>query len=371
MIRLAHREDCCGCCACEAACPHGAIRMEQDRMGFRYPVIDNDLCVDCGICEKVCAFKPYVVGHTPKAEAIRFPEYLDKSQSGGLGYALMLKAIQEGMIVYGAAMDSDFVVRHRRVETQEGLAPLRLSKYVQSDMDGIPSQILEDLKSGRRVLFTGTPCQCAGIGSLCAGFRENILLADIICHGVPAPWVWREYLKMREKEEGAKLTGAVFRAPEMGWHKHKELLVFDSHSKAYDTYTFLFYQHLMLRPSCTVCHFARKERPSDITMADCWFVEKYAPSFHDDNRGCSLLLIHTEAGDAFVSAFNENVWRSEIDPLAYTQPNLEGPSKPDSKARDFEKEFQNRGIESVIKHYGPDSRRVRWAKFIAKVKRHI
>lgn len=371
MIRLAHREDCSGCCACEAACPHRAIHMEQDGMGFRYPVIDNGLCVDCGLCEKVCAFKPYQEGHTPKAEAVRFPEYLDKSQSGGLGYALMCKAISEGRVVYGAAIDEDFVVRHRRVETMEELEPLRLSKYVQSDMQGVPQLVMKDLKAARKVLFTGTPCQCAGIGSLCASYRKNLLLVDIVCHGVPAPKVWSEYLKMREDEEGSKLTRAFFRPPELGWHKHKEMLVFGNQSKVFDTYTFLFYQHLMLRPSCTACHFARKERPSDITMADCWFVEKYVPSFQDDNRGCSLLLVHTEAGEVFSSAFKENVWRCEIDPLAYTQPNLEGPSKPDAKARAFEKEFISCGIKSVIRHYGPDSRRVRWAKFIAKIKRHI
>ena len=371
MINLCHREDCSGCCACAAACPHDAIRMVQDGMGFRYPEVDKSLCVDCGLCDKVCAFKPYEQSHLPKAEAIRFPEYLDKSQSGGVGYAVMRKAICEGMVVYGAAMDDDFVVRHRRVETLEGLEPLRLSKYVQSDMNGIPLQVLKDLKCGRRVLFTGTPCQCAGIGSLCGSYRDHLLLVDLICHGVPAPNVWKSYLTMRENEEGLKLTGAVFRSPNLGWHPHRETLFFGEKHIVYDDFTFLFYQHLDLRPSCGVCPFACKKRASDITMADCWGIERYLPEVEDDNRGFSVMFIHTPVGEAYTREFDENASRYHLDAEAYTQPNLEHPSVPHPKVKAFEKDFLRKGIESVIKHYGQNSRRYRWSQFVAKVKRHI
>ena len=344
--------------------------MEADGMGFRYPVIDKDLCTDCGLCEKVCAFKPVTNAGQPKAEAIRFPEYLDKSQSGGLGYALMRKAIGEGYVVYGAAMDADFVVRHRRVETLEGLEPLRLSKYVQSDMDGIPGQVMADLKVGRKVLFTGTPCQCAGIGSLCTNFREHLLLADIVCHGVPAPAVWKEYVAMRKKGN-SEMTEAYFRDPSIGWHTHNESFLTGGVRQFFYDYTFLFYQHLDLRPSCLACPFACKKRASDITMADCWGIDKYLPEVEDDNRGFSVMFIHTLAGEAFTRAFDENSTRYSLDSEAYTQPNLEHPSMAHPKANAFEKEFLRKGIESVIKHYGQHSRRYRWSQFVAKVKRHI
>ena len=131
MINLTDRTLCCGCSACADACPHGAIRMQADGMGFRYPVVDGTKCVDCGLCEDICAFHPVQKQETPACEAMRFPELLDASQSGGLGFAIMRKAILKGYIVYGAAMADDFSVRHIRVADEGGLAPLRLSKYVQ------------------------------------------------------------------------------------------------------------------------------------------------------------------------------------------------------------------------------------------------
>lgn len=372
MIRLARQEDCCGCAACAAACPHRAIRMEADGMGFRYPVVDEDACVDCGICEEVCAFHKFPGGERPRAEAIRFPYLLDKSQSGGLSFALMRKSLLHDAVVYGAAMEADFTVRHRRVTRPEDLSPLRLSKYVQSDMNGVPAQVLKDLREGRQVLFTGTPCQCAGIASLCGRYRDRLILADIVCHGVPAPAIWRDYLAFRERQAGEKITGALFRDPSLGWHIHKEALTFASGRKeVFEDYTFLFYRHLMLRPSCTACPFASVSRPSDLTMADCWGVEEDLPGFADDNRGCSLLLVHSERGSAFTSSFPDGCERRDIPLSTRKQPNLEHPSEPHPRAKSFENDYLRRGFGYVLRHYGPDSPAYRLEQFIKKVKRHL
>ena len=318
MIHIENRNQCCGCSACADACPHRAIKMVPDGMGFLYPAVDKDLCVDCGICDRVCAFHP-LEEPVQKAIAIRFPEYLDQSQSGGLGYALMRKAVKQGMVVYGAAMDPDLVVRHVRVTTEEGLEPLRLTKYVQSDMTGVPGQVLADLKAGRKVLFTGTPCQCAGVGSLAGTHRKDLLLADIVCHGVPAPYVWRDYLKYVEQREGEPLTGALFRDPSLGWHGAREKLCFASKSLVTNDYAHLYFRRYMMRPSCLACPFASLARPSDLTMADCWGVEKALPGFADDNRGCSLLLVSTEAGRAFAAHFDEDPQVQEVDIQAVLQ----------------------------------------------------
>ncbi|MBP5333118.1 MAG: Coenzyme F420 hydrogenase/dehydrogenase, beta subunit C-terminal domain [Bacteroidales bacterium] len=372
MIKLAHREDCCGCAACAAACPHGAIRMEADGMGFRYPAVDASLCVDCGLCEEVCAFKPITAEKSPRAEAIRFPSLLEGSQSGGLAAALMRKAIGEGYVVYGAALDSDLAVRHRRVATQEGLEPLRLSKYVQSDMDGIPGQVLQDLESGKKVLFTGTPCQCAGIGSLCGAHRENLLLADILCHGVPAPAVWKGYLDDSAARKGTAVSGALFRDPSLGWHEHKERLCYgDGSSEVRNNYTFLFYRHLMLRPSCNRCPFASLNRPSDITMADCWGVEKALPGFADDNRGCSLLLVNTPDGEGFTAAFPDACERRPIDVQKVLQRNMLRPTKANRYAKSFENDYIRKGFAFVDGHYGRESLNYRIEKWIWSVKKRF
>ena len=368
MIHIENRKQCCGCSACADACPHRAIRMVPDGMGFPYPSVDPDLCVDCGICDRVCTFHP-VAGPVGEAFAIRFPEYLDRSQSGGVGYALMRKAVRAGMVVYGAAMGTDFVVRHVRVTEEAGLEPLRLSKYVQSDMTGIPGRVLADLKAGRRVLFTGTPCQCAGVGSLAGTHRKGLLLVDIICHGVPAPYVWRDYLEYVEKREGEPLTGALFRDPAQGWHGAQEKLCFGSESQVKGDYAHLYFRRYMMRPSCLACPFASPTRPSDLTMADCWGVEKALPGFADDNRGCSLLLVNTEAGRAFAAHFDENPQIREVDIQAVLQPNLQTPTKAHKYAPLFERLYLRHGFLFVLRNFGKDSWNHRIASRIEKCKK--
>ena len=407
MIHLADRKDCCGCGACAAVCPHGAIEMVPDGMGFRYPRVDMARCVDCHLCEDVCLFgedrsgkgvrqacrphrtterqrscRPMIRLAEPLcpevgAEAIRFPELMDRSQSGGLAFALMRKAIRSGMVVYGAAMDDDFVVRHRRVETMEALEPLRLSKYVQSDMEidsstslgmtkSVSAMVLADLKAGRKVLFTGTPCQCAGVGSLCRKYREQLLLADILCHGVPAPFVWRDYLREQERRHGKKLTRALFRDPSLGWHEHKEVLWFGDERVVCGEYTDLFYRHLMLRPSCLVCPYASVSRATDLTMADCWGVEKALPGFADDNRGCSLLLRNTQAGEAFSAEFpGETVERLPVALEKVLQPNFLAPSQAKDGAQLFENTYIRRGYPVAERRCRRNAIRIRllrWAR---------
>jgi len=358
MIRLQHREDCCGCTACAAACPHGAIRMEADGMGFPYPHIDPDRCIDCGLCEQVCAFKPLEKTASPKAEAIRFPACLEKSQSGGLAYALMHKAIGAGYRVYGAALDPDFVIRHRRVDTLEGLEPLRLSKYAQSDMDGIAEQILADLTAGQRVLFTGTPCQCAGIGSLCKDHRGQLLLADIVCRAVPSPAFWKSFLEANGK--GGHLKHVVFRDPALGWHNTQTRLEYNDHVEHRSDFYFFFRENLINRPSCAACPFS-EVHPSDITMGDCWGVEKLLPGFADDDRGCSILLANTPAGEAFTRDFPMENQRTDVDAdsvRAYSG------KKANPLADLVEKKYLCKGYAFVNARFGSNSLREKIKRLI-------
>lgn len=352
IILFHRRAACSGCCACASVCPRGAIQMKADGMGFRYPVIDRDLCIKCGLCKRICSFRKATNSPHPEAVIIRFPEYKAKSQSGGVGYALMRKAIMDGMIVYGAAMDSDFIVRHRRVDSLEGLEPLRLSKYVQSDMNEIPARILNDLKCGRRVLFTGTPCQCAGIGSLCAKYRDKLILLDIICHGVPSPEVWKSFLGWQASKQSERLREVVFRDPSLGWHRSRTLLVFESGKRVHTAdFIFLFMENIMSRPSCGVCPFSCPQRPSDLTMGDCWGVEKILPDFADED-GCSLVLLNTSNGRAFFDGIEDTCDKYPVDICQVLQPNLIAPSAPSPFTRCFENSFIRKGFPFVWSRYG-------------------
>ena len=355
MIRLAQREDCCGCGACRAVCMHRAVEMKADAMGFPYPSVNEAACTECSLCESVCAFRPEEPKPAPKAYAIRFPEFLDGSQSGGLATALMRKAINEGYVVYGAAMDADFVVRHRRVTTVEEIEPLRLSKYVQSETVPILEQLVSDLKLGRKVLFTGTPCQCAGMASLAAHFKAQLLTADIICHGVPSPAIWKDYLAYSQDKEGEKLTGAFFRDPALGWHDSREPLLYGERRVTGRNYNFLYGHNLILRPCCAKCPFASAVHPSDITMGDCWGVEKALPGFADDNRGCSLLLVQSPEGEAFVWDFEESYRKHAIELGKVMQENLVRPAIMHPRAKSLEKDYIRKGFPYVLKHYGIDS----------------
>ena len=370
MIKLATRSQCCGCSACADACPHRAISMKADAMGFKYPEVDPALCTDCGICEQLCAFKPCDAQPEPSCEAIRFPQLIDSSQSGGLAFAIMRKAIRTGYVVYGAATDDDFCVRHRRVESEEGLEPLRLSKYLQSDTEGIPARVLKDLQEGRKVLFTGTPCQCAGVASLCRAHRQNLLLSDIICHGVPGLNVWKDYLRHQEKKRGRKLTGALFRDPALGWHGSKEALFFGDEKLNNDEYNHLYFSRIMMRPACYACPFASLDRPSDITMGDCWGIEKVLPGFADDNRGCSLLITHTDAGREFTLSFHDACERKSLPVSDILQPNLTQATSPHKDTELFENTYIRKGYAATMRRFGRYSLRNRINRFICKHKRH-
>lgn len=326
MIHIESKELCCGCNACTQACPKHCISMNEDEEGFLYPCVDLNICIDCHLCEKVCPVINQKSHRTPigvyagknKDEELRM-----KSSSGGLFILLAEKILLEKGVVFGAKFNRDWEVIHDFAEDLEGVAEFQGSKYVQSRIGSSYKNTEEFLKQGRRVLFTGTPCQVAGLKLFLRKEYENLLTVDFVCHGVPSPKVWQMYLKeilsspkgsvgkntvLHSLNDLPVITGISFRDKELGWKKfgfvvRKSVPLFGTDknsvllSETYSKNLFMkgFLSDLYLRPSCHACPSKFFKSGSDITIGDYWGIQEVLPDF-DDDKGVSLIMINTEKG---------------------------------------------------------------------------
>ena len=302
MINITDKSKCCGCTACVNACPVQCIVMRRDRdEGFDYPVVNPDICIGCGKCESVCPVLAPAEPSTPLAAyAVRFEEFVDGSSSGGVFPALAKAVIDEGGVVFGAVMEPDLTVGHTEAETMDEVQRMRGSKYVQSDLYSVFFDVKEYIKSGRKVLFTGTPCQVAGLHKYLGGKSDRLVTVDIACHGVPGPGLWEMYVKALGKRAGSEITAADFRDKSKGWRRYGFKTVSTSGTStsvraSEDPYMALFMQDMTLRPSCYNCPAKGGRSCSDLTVADLWSVERTAPQINDD-RGASGVLVNTHAG---------------------------------------------------------------------------
>lgn len=212
MIQITDKSQCCGCTACASICTHNAITMKPDTMGFLYPVVDLNKCINCGLCDKVCTFNDNYDKslnlQNPKAYAARHKNLseLRYSRSGAAFIAISDEIIQNGGVVYGAGYTDHFRVVHKRATTKEERNEFKGSKYVQSDLTGIFRQVRKDLQNDLTVLFSGTPCQTAALNRFVGiKLRKKLILVDIICHSVPSPFIWQDYLTYIEKSISQKL----------------------------------------------------------------------------------------------------------------------------------------------------------------------
>ncbi len=306
MIRIVDKTLCCGCTACMNACPAQCIVMRRDREGFDYPVANPDRCIGCGKCEKVCpVLNPREPSGPVEALAARKGEFMEGSSSGGVFPALASGVIKEGGVVYGAVVNNDMTIGHADAEDMSGVERMRGSKYVQSDLYGTFDEVKYHLREGRRVMFTGTPCQIAGLNSYLGKEYEGLLTVDFACHGVPSPGLWEKYVRALEKAHGGKMTSVRFRDKAKSWMHYDFSCSFEGGGKSCrpymkDPYMALFVQDMTLRPSCYSCSSRGGRSGSDLTLADLWNVAEAAAGMNDD-RGVSLVMVNTEKGRAAVA----------------------------------------------------------------------
>lgn len=296
-------------------CPAQCIVMRRDREGFDYPVANPDLCISCGRCEDVCPMTNPAQAQVPlKTLAARDPEFMEGSSSGGVFPVLARNVIGEEGVVYGAVLNPDLTVSHTDASDMQGVGKMRGSKYVQSELYASFEDVKYELGQGRKVMFTGTPCQVAGLKSYIGKDDPNLLLVDCACHGVPGPGLWEKYVKALSEKYGMQIKDIRFRGKERSWRKY-DFVVSDaersvSTPRHKDPYMLLFLQDMTLRPSCYQCPFRKGGSGSDLTLADLWNVGEAAPEM-DDDRGASLILVHTEKGREAVAGLSVK----EIDPV--------------------------------------------------------
>lgn len=296
---------CTGCTACASKCPQKCLKMQVDAEGFLRPVVHLSACINCGICRAAC---PVLNRHTEKKEELEIygawqkdEKAINSSSSGAVFPLLAQEILAKGGVVYGAAFDEDFSVKHIRAETLPEVRRLLTSKYVQSEMGDMYLRVGDDLKTGKLVLFSGTPCQIAGLNSYLQKAWDNLYLVDFICHGVPSPALWKEYLQeiKSHKLSGEKIRRVNFRAKLVSWEQFSLLIEGDTcryaGTQSEDPYLKGFLRNLTLRPSCYQCKFKGAERASDITLADFWGASKIWSNGYNPN-GTSMVLVHTLAG---------------------------------------------------------------------------
>lgn len=300
MIRITDKSKCTGCTACVTSCPVQCIVMRRDRQGFDYPVANPDICIGCGKCDSVCPVINPAEPVKPLATfAAKVQEHLAGSSSGGVFPYLATKVLDEGGVVFGAVLNDDMTVGHAEAETAAEIDRMRGSKYVQSDLYSVLEDVKTYLSQGRKVLFTGTPCQIAGLKSYLGNDPEGLLTVEVACHGVPSPGLWAKYVEALGRRHKGNITSVTFKDKSRSW-MHYDFVVENASGRFAvpymdDPYMALFVQDMTLRPSCHECPSRFGKSGSDIALADMWTVGKLAKEF-DDDKGTSLVIANSDKG---------------------------------------------------------------------------
>lgn len=347
---------CSGCMACMNACPKDAISEKLNDNGFIYPFVDKDKCINCGICYNVCDFKDEKKEDLTVFEAyslvVKDKETLYNSTSGGAFTAISDIVLNQGGVVVGAIMESDFTVHHVIAENNHERDKMRGSKYVQSDIGLIFRKIKEYVNNDRYVMFVGTPCQCAGLENYLGIDRDKVLIIDFLCHGVPNNFLFKEHIKYLEEQIGKKIKDYSFRGKKYGWTAAVQYITLNNNKEIAllknQVWRSFFSSSISLRSSCHNCKYRSYHRYSDITIADFWSIEKFTNK--KDEKGVSFVLVNTDQGKKILNETKKTsiLNKYKVDDILFRISTKPCSSK---KAEEFWEIFHKKGYSALVDHY--------------------
>lgn len=352
--------DCCGCSSCFQRCPKNAISMKENNEGFLYPEIDKEKCVSCGLCVKACPqFKKCAnkSEHFPLAYAVynKNEDEIIKSSSGGMFSVIANYVIENNGLVIGAAFDEQNIVKHIYIEDKKNLDKLRGSKYVQSDINGMYKIAEKNLKLDKLVLFTGTPCQIAGLKSYLGKEYANLILIDVVCHGVPSPILFKKYLKYLENKYKSKIKSYEFRNKEKrGWGLTAKITTVDNKVRYIrsdnDPYYNNFLECNTYRNSCYKCHYTNFIRESNITLADYWGILSIHPNFYSE-KGVSLIIVNDKRGKEIFDIVSKKIHyiETDLEKASRKNMNLKRPSIKKKRRKSIYDGLETKNETSFIK----------------------
>ena len=356
-MHVENKHNCTGCGACFNACPTKAITMAWNNNGFYIPHIDSEKCINCGLCERICPLDKYKSQNIEQPEVFAFQncdkETLYKCASGGAFASLANLVIEHNGTIYGVVYDDDMKVCHAKAESIEDLEKMYSSKYVQSDTNEVFAQAKTDLDNGKTVLFSGTPCQIAGLKSFLRKDYEKLLTVDLVCHGVPSPKVFEMYKKEYLRQQ---LQSLNFRDKSRGWNPY--CVSIETKQKHIDwayknSFVKLFLSDLITNSACYTFQFNKLPRIADLSLGDFWGVDKYDQSMND-NKGLSIILLNSEKGQSWFNQIKKQGLCKEI-PLDFViknNPNICGSSKPHAKRKDLFEDINNgKSLKVCVKKY--------------------
>ena len=368
MEEIINKRMCTGCTACMNICPKKAISMQEDSEGFKYPVIDQDKCINCGLCKKTCPVlntKNNFAINSCYAAYSKKEEKKMNSSSGGIFSLIANYILDNKGIVIGSAFDNKMQLKHISVVNKNGLNKLSGSKYLQSDLNNVFSYIKENIKN-KKILFVGTPCQIAGLKAFLKNDYDNLMCVDLICHGVPSPKLFRKYIDELNTKHSDYVTDYIFRDKSPGWDTYKS---FTQPAKD-NEYMKLFLSDIALRNSCYNCNFKFGNKYSDITLGDFWGIKAVYPEMYN-KIGVSAIIINTNKGKEIFNCLQKNINFKECDikNILHGNPSLQSSCKKPKKRESFFNNIEYLTIDKLVQQYVPKMNIFK--KIINKIKRVI